>query len=208
MFQYTPDHALLFCSQGVYEFEQLSHAGPFTGLNYNPSDPHSSIWALIDLGLDLVQPADVFVERSPFFVVEATSPRSDRLDWTGGLPPRFFYMNPWEFPEVAKAYADLLLRRHNANTYVSSSRTLVRSPPGERALWYLHKNYAAPPWMLFEYASDPERYIAVVRTAVNSTEDLARTLTCPDHVTSTSHFVVLLEPSSADRSTPQARIVT
>ena len=105
IFQHTPDQALLFHSGGVYEFEQLSYAGPYTKLR--SSDPHENIWALIDLNTTLIQPGGVFIERSPFFVVEATSRRNRRLEWAQKTVPKCFDLSPWTFPEVAQAYVIL-----------------------------------------------------------------------------------------------------
>jgi len=105
-FQSIPGRALLFHSQGVYELEQLTDVGPYSELGAGTSDPHGSIWVLIDSNTSLIQPGGVFTERSPFFVVEATSPRINRLEWMKKVAPEVFYMKPWTWAEVAQAYVD------------------------------------------------------------------------------------------------------
>ena len=209
MLQLVPNCALLFHSDGVYEFEQLADPGPYVKLNPRSSDPHRNIWALIDSTAIPTQPDGVFMGRCPFFIVETASYHSSCLYSTKVVPIRF-YLKPWTFPEVAQAHVHSPLEQHSTSAYVSFSRTLVEpvGPPEERELWDLYKTYGASCRLLFECVARPGRYLSLVRDAVGSVEDLVHALTRPGHITGPSHFLVLLEPSPIDRSLCQAKIIT
>ena len=207
--QFLPDTVLLFHSEGVYQFEQPDNSGPYAELDPGSPDPYQTIWALLDSNTVLVRPGGVFMERSPFFILGASSHRNHRLEWMR-TSPRLFYMRSWTFPEVAQAYVRCPIRQRIVNTNAPSSRTLVKreAPPTERQLWDLYKTYGASCRYLFQCATDPSRYLSHVQSAVESAEDLVRALTSPSHVTGTSHFVLLLEPLPDDRSSCRTKIIT
>jgi len=109
--QFAPDCAHLFCEKGVYEFGRLDNPELYNKLRRGTD---ARIWALIDSNDDLVQPAALFTNRSPFFVVEAAPPLDDHFEWMKKAHTMRFYMKPWTFPEVCQAYVDFSsLYRHN-----------------------------------------------------------------------------------------------
>ena len=68
-------------------------------------DRSRRIWALFDPSSSAPKPAGLLTSTSsPFFVVEAASPRSGHNDWHNKLGPKFFYMKPWRFSEIIQVY--------------------------------------------------------------------------------------------------------
>ena len=208
--QLVPDHALLFHSKGVNEFEQLANPGPYAKFDSRFHDPHENIRTFVDSNTVLIQPDGIFTERTPFFVVETLSHRNVRLEWMKETTSQVFYLKPWTFPEVVQACVGYPLGQYSAITYVSLSRTLLSpiDPPEECELWYPYKTYSASCRLLFKRATCPERYLALVQSAVESVEDIVHVLTLPSYVTEASHFVVFLESSPPDRSLCQTKIIT
>lgn len=153
----------------------------------------------------------MFTERSPFFVVEASSHRDRRLEWMKKAAPEVFYLKPWTFSEVAQAYVNC--PKHsitNADAYASCSRTLMKpvDPPTERELRHLYRTYGASCRQLFQCAKAPHRYQSLVQTAVETVDGLMTALISQSHVSGTSHFVALLEPSPTDRAQDRSRFIT
>lgn len=85
-----------FSAEGVTTFHHV------TGNRLGASIP-AGTWALVASSTTFVQPAEyIRSEGSPFFVVQATSPRSIR--WNSWIkekaPVELFFMNPFTFPEL------------------------------------------------------------------------------------------------------------
>jgi len=97
--QINPDGALLFHKGGVEEFGHINDAGPYMSLWSEDKSLHDRIWVLVDSNKQLQKPSPVFVD-SPFFVVEAASPRPERQEWVRSLRNKCFFMRPWSFSEV------------------------------------------------------------------------------------------------------------
>jgi hypothetical protein len=119
--------AILFHKDGVSQLADLRDYVTYRALTF-PSDNHPQrvgddpeqmvgglrrvgddprrIWALIDTNPHLLEPADVFKHPSHFFVVDATSPRSDYLGWLNKVSYEKFYMKPWSLSEILQAYVD------------------------------------------------------------------------------------------------------
>ena len=122
--QISPDCALLFHEDGVCQFTYLEPNevyGPLT------SPGPGRIWALVASSRALTQPAGVFGNGAPFFVIESASPRRSHLQWLQGADSQYFYMKRWSFPEVLQAYVDL---PHGCS---QQSRFLQPFVPGELA---------------------------------------------------------------------------
>ena len=117
--QIREDCVLLFHETGVHEFK-LPKSNEIYGRL--PSSGDSKIWALVDSNQSLEVPAGVFIHGPPFFVVEAASPRSPRLQWLKKVNYEPFYMKRWTFSEVLQAYVDPSYRGSNAHPF-----TAVRS---------------------------------------------------------------------------------
>ena len=84
------------------EFAELNSTGTYAKFKPKAGDSQNRIWALVDSGQDVHQPALVF-QQTAFFVVEASSPCPARHEWTDRIGPKFFYMKLWSFSEVLQA---------------------------------------------------------------------------------------------------------
>ena len=117
--QIDKSYAILFHEDGVFEFQDL-----MTCLDYNALDLHECpsrrIWALVDSGPRLPEPAGIFMDGILFFVVDAVSPRSKHLKWLKKLGHRRFYMEPWSLSEVIQAYVDVVPRSSHCSHYPQS----------------------------------------------------------------------------------------
>lgn len=105
--QVDKGYAMLFHEGWVSELTQLQNRLPYSVLRSPSTEPCERIWALIDTSPTLLEPADIFKNSSPFFVVNATS-HPGQLDWLETVDCDRFYMEPWSFTEVVLAYADPL----------------------------------------------------------------------------------------------------
>jgi len=96
--QFSLQQPLLFYQNGVKELV-LPGFGPAYASLMSWDLPLARIWALVDTNRHLHEPAPALTD-GPFFVVEATSPRQTRFDWTSRFRTDNFYMKPWAFSEV------------------------------------------------------------------------------------------------------------
>jgi len=99
----TGDCALLFYEDGILELTRLGDRMSYRVLGHLSN----RIWALIDSGPGTSEPAIIFKQNSPFFIVYSVSLHSEHLGWLDKLSPRNFYMSPWSISEVLQAYVDL-----------------------------------------------------------------------------------------------------
>lgn len=107
--QVDSSYAILFHKGGVSEFTQLGDHLSYSAL-YPPrgsGSRSSRIWVLVDSDPALFEPAIIFRDHSPFFIVDAMSPHPDYLKWPKPLNKHNFYMKPWSISEVLQAYVDL-----------------------------------------------------------------------------------------------------
>ena len=102
------DHsfAILFHEGGVSEFTYLNARQRYLTLDPQSNSGRNRIWALVDSSPTFPQPANIFIRSSPFFIVEAVSPRSDHLEWLKRNHYNKFHMKPWSASEVLQAYVD------------------------------------------------------------------------------------------------------
>jgi hypothetical protein len=100
--QTKPNHALLFCEEGVKAFVEPDSPGAYAKFKPKAGDFQNRIWALVDSDQQVHRPALVFQQKA-FFVVEASSPCPARHEWTDRIEPKFFYMKLWSFSEVLQA---------------------------------------------------------------------------------------------------------
>jgi hypothetical protein len=105
--QVRSTYAILFCEDGVFQFKDLNEETKYSALKVPSGDHSKRIWALINTNPDLLEPAPMFKHSGPFFVVNATSPYSDRLEWLNAVGQDTFYMKSWSLSEIIQAYVDL-----------------------------------------------------------------------------------------------------
>ena len=100
--------AILFHEGGVSEFASLDKPSVYNALrSLSGGDPKQKVWALVNTSEFLSDPADIFKDHEIFFVVDATSPRSEHLEWLDKINHQKFYMKPWSLSEIIQAYVDL-----------------------------------------------------------------------------------------------------
>ena len=115
--QVEPSYAILFHKGGILGFQSLDVLILYEGLEFEPGNT-GRIWALIDASQRLEEPAPIFCEEVPFFVVEAASPRPKRFKWARKITYQVFYMKPWTFSKVLRAYVTPHLAAHDAHVPV------------------------------------------------------------------------------------------
>ena len=117
VFQPGATNPILFHEGGTSEFSRLSDPERYKELVFPfPGDHSRRVWALFDPSPDAPQPAGLLTSTSsPFFIVQAASPRSGYNDWHNKLCPEIFYMKPWRFSELILVYVDTTSRdsRHS-----------------------------------------------------------------------------------------------
>jgi hypothetical protein len=99
-------YALLFHEGGVHQFEDPNNNVACDALVFPSGEHPKRIWALVNTSQNLSEPAKVFKD-GPFFVVDATYPRSNRLEWVNEARYENFCMRPWSLSEVIQACVDL-----------------------------------------------------------------------------------------------------
>jgi hypothetical protein len=114
-FQDAPDHVWLFDKSGVRSLSSEMLWVEIRGL----SEDHTA-WALVDSNKAVEDPAPVLYSlESPFFIVEAASPRKHRRTWVkyhGNT--RFFYTNPFSLEEILRgAYIHLLCKIMSSHSH-------------------------------------------------------------------------------------------
>ena len=102
--QISRRHALLFHEGGVCQFTDLENHKTYDSLLF-PGP--SRIWVLVDSNEDLARPSGAFNAGRPFFVVQAASPRPERVQWLEQVDSQYFYMKGWSLSEVLQAYVGL-----------------------------------------------------------------------------------------------------
>ncbi|KDQ07448.1 hypothetical protein BOTBODRAFT_48814 [Botryobasidium botryosum FD-172 SS1] len=92
--QAVRETVLLFLESGTYAVHDADI------LNFLPEDT----WALVDSGLSVNQPAPFLsYPSSPYFIIQAASPRPGRMDWQKYKHAKMFYMRPWDWEEIVSA---------------------------------------------------------------------------------------------------------
>ena len=142
--QITASSVLLFHEAGVSEIMHHSDHSTFYEMRFPPKQNLSRLWALVDTNENLPQPAPIFKRASPFYVINAVSPRSGNLQWTKKIGQKTFYMEPWSICEVLQAYADLTPgdSQHSHSAVVLS---LVKIPAQNISSGICTINLAHPP---------------------------------------------------------------
>jgi len=197
---------LLFHERGVCQF---THPDDQSVSALSLASPHK-IWALVDSNELITVPAHIFQVKS-FFVVEAVRFSIPLILWMDHSAPRRFFMKPWSFSEVLQAYVDTVPVCHEAHTLCSRPYLGVSGPHTERQLWHLYHKYGASAAALADYAHIPSAYEARIITAV---KDLSLNPWALDDTLSLVYELnfynpaVVIEPSPASRSKPEARIAS
>ena len=97
IFHYDANHLVLFTSEGAYRMDTVS-AG------FLVHTPLKSSWYLLDSNRSVLSPPE---EITPLlcFIVEAASPRRDRIDWTNknNAPIDRLFMYPFTLSELLTA---------------------------------------------------------------------------------------------------------
>jgi len=106
--QIKQGYALLFHEGGVCQFTDLANDETYDSLR---SPSAGRIWALVDSNQDLAKPTGVFHSGRVFFVVQAASPRPQRVQWLENVNSQYFYMKGWSLSEVLQAYVGILYGR-------------------------------------------------------------------------------------------------
>ena len=96
-FQTSPDYVWLFDGNGVRCIDSRINWVNISGITR--TDSH---WALVDSNRGVADPAAVlYSHRSPFFIVQAASPRETQFGWTKYHGPlRRFYTKPFSLEEI------------------------------------------------------------------------------------------------------------
>ena len=102
--QISRDYALMFHEGGVCQFTDLENDKAYDSLM---SPGPGRIWTLVDSNQDLAKPTGVFSTGRVFFVVQAASPRPQRVQWLERVDSQYFYMKGWSLSEVIQAYVGL-----------------------------------------------------------------------------------------------------
>ena len=114
-FQHTSDYVLLFDKSGVYH---LASNLQWDAIRDLPTD-HIA-WALVDSNKSVQNPAELLYElSSPFFIVEACSPRRNRWGWVKYHGrTQFFYTNPFSLEEILRgAYIHLFCKIMSSHSH-------------------------------------------------------------------------------------------
>ena len=99
------EHAILFHEGGVSVIDDLKNPEAYGALKFPRGSHQKRIWAIIDTGPLLPEPADIFMHPGTFFVVNATS-RFNLREWFGVVHFNRFFMEPWAFSEIIQAYVN------------------------------------------------------------------------------------------------------
>jgi len=152
------------------------------------------IWALVDSSPVLPKPAPIFQDESPFFVVNAASPRSEYLDWLNKVGPRRFYMSPWSISEVLQAYVDLVSVGFKS-AHVFCSRQFFSNNPTERQLKKFYDDFSTSPGDLAEFSCHSDEYSVTLERTINKMEpgQLRQAIQNPGSL-DFSHLIVTIWP--------------
>ena len=104
------EHAILFHRGGASILDDLENPEAYGALKFPRGSHHKRIWALIDTGPLLPEPAGVFKHPGTFFIVNVTS-RSNLREWFYEVESATFFMRPWAFSEIIQAYVNPVSRR-------------------------------------------------------------------------------------------------
>ena len=105
--QIDGSYAILFHQGGVSQFRDPNDRLAYVKLGFPLGDHRKRIWALVDTNPDLSEPGKIFRHNKPFFIVDATSPRSNHLELLDQVAQKAFFMKPWSWSEILQAYVDL-----------------------------------------------------------------------------------------------------
>ena len=99
LFQVSPNEAFIFNRHGVFEIPTTVRGRLLSG-SLSPST-----WCLIDSNLQLKSVPDYVTDMS-FFIVQAASPRDDRMEWIRKTTLRWcrYLMKPMTTGELIAGY--------------------------------------------------------------------------------------------------------
>ena len=196
--QINRGYALLFHEDGVSQFTHPEHDGIYAPL-FSPGP--GRIWALVDSNWDLLQPTGAFNTGRPFFVVEATSPYRQRLQWLSRVDSQYFYMKRWSFSEVLQAYADIPMGVRKTHIFCSRSFLGEAPPYTEQQLWHLHNVYGASIKVMATDARNPRSYEGCVAHQVRGLNPQAVMAAHESKYTDdSSNLFIVIEPSPTSRT--------
>jgi len=157
------------------------------------------IWALVDSSPILPKPAPIFQDESPFFVVNAVSPRSEYLDWLNKVGPRRFYMSPWSISEVLQAYVDIVSVGFKS-AHIFCSRQFFSNNPTEHQLKDFYDDFNTSPRDLAIFSHRPTEYAALLEKMIDDIKpgQLQQTFQNPGSV-DFSHLIVTIWPVLPDQ---------
>jgi len=115
--QVYPHFAILFHEGGISQFSDLQGPDTYGVLDFGRSC-HKNIWVLVDSNQYLVEPASIFRDHGPFFVIEAISPSEKRREWTKKVARVSYYMKTWTLEEVLQASVIHYLTLHSGSHFL------------------------------------------------------------------------------------------
>jgi hypothetical protein len=101
IYQSRNTHLYYFTQDGVFE---LNLTGYFIATRFRSQIPRST-WCLIDSNQDL-STVPVFIQDLNLFIVQSSSPRQDRLEWTKkqSRTTMDYFLKPWTLSELFVGY--------------------------------------------------------------------------------------------------------
>ncbi len=197
--QIDASYAILFHKAGVSEFTDLKNEALYRHLFF-PDHPSHRIWLLIDSNPKLVEPANIFKDSAPFFVVNVVSPHSHHLEWLKKIGYEKFYMKSWSGSEVLQAYLIPPLGIHHTNNFCS--RNFFCKNITERQVWYLYNEFGAHPRALVQHSRNPDQYEHVVLGEINKLNParIAHAFRVPGSY-ELFDYIMTIEPSPVGRYT-------
>ena len=159
------------------------------------------IWALVDSNQDLAKPTGVFSTGRVFFVIQAASPRPQRVQWLERVDSQYFYMKGWSLSEVLQAYVGLPHGHSQCSDVYSRSFFGHSAPYTEQQLYELHWAYAASPRAMARYAGNRADYIReLTRQARLTTVEGLIPATKSPYFDGCFDPLVIMEPSPTSRA--------
>ncbi|KAF8224751.1 hypothetical protein L208DRAFT_1380972 [Tricholoma matsutake] len=195
-FQDALDYVWLFDKSGVHSLDSK-----MTWVEIRDLSEDSTAWALVDSNSFVKDPAPVlFGHESPFFIVEAASPRKHRWAWVkyhGST--RYFYANPFSLEEILQGN---LLQPRSSNE-ADLREFFINYGPSARECYTV----TSPENGLKPYRLRLEQ--AITRMPW---DDIDRVVTAEDFEAKfddeTSFLIVLIRPADDQRISCRATIIT
>jgi len=117
--QVSSSYVILFHEGGVSELTHLDELTYYYELYSSPDNRSSRIWALVDSGPDLPEPARIIQYPTPFFVVDTMPTFSDRPKWLFRISHQCHHMKPWSALEILRAYVHSALGVRDIHVFCS-----------------------------------------------------------------------------------------